>query len=281
MSRTLICGVGLDEPEAVLRVAAGLSQALELRLMLVHVARPPRRRGSGRLRYPPAHSLAGLHDEAWAASGKVLDGARMLLGPEVALERVRFGDPARELVAASVEHDAAVLVVGAGGRRRLAVAALGSVSAQTAATAPCPVVTVPPRAYEFSGAAMDGDAPMPSVVCGVDGSLRSLGALRFAAELSARLEVRLVGARVLGRGASHVVASEDLGAVSSRPGVSSARNPAVVASELCRVAVEEAAEFVVVGIRGRRSVRSAVRGSVCLALVARAPVPVAVVNGVA
>lgn len=67
-------------------------------------------------------------------------------------------------------RDAALIVVGTRGLSGLSAMALGTVSGRVAASAPCPVVVVPPTAAPVDG----------PVVVGVDGSGHSDAALRFA-----------------------------------------------------------------------------------------------------
>jgi nucleotide-binding universal stress UspA family protein len=60
--------------------------------------------------------------------------------------RVEVGDPVVELREQAVREHARMLAVGSRGRGPVRRALLGSVSAALAASAPCPVLVVPPTA---------------------------------------------------------------------------------------------------------------------------------------
>ena len=67
------------------------------------------------------------------------------LGDDVAL-RVEIGKAAERIVELARQENAVLVVLGSRGRGDLSSAVLGSVSHVVAATAPCPVVIVPPAA---------------------------------------------------------------------------------------------------------------------------------------
>jgi nucleotide-binding universal stress UspA family protein len=146
---------------------------------------------------------------------------------------------------------------------------LGSVSAQLAAVAPCPVVVVP------SPEAADQWLARPSngrVICGVDDSAGSLGALRVAADLAERIELELE--------CVHVDAGESREEAQPGPPHGAFVPLTVAKGEPAAVLREHAADadtsMLVVGSRGRTSWRAPL-GSVSRALAADAPVPVMIV----
>jgi nucleotide-binding universal stress UspA family protein len=143
-----------------------------------------------------------------------------------------------------------------------------------------------------------------SIVCGVDGSADSQAALRVAARLADRLDLRLVVAHVaepdyipyaaaapFGGAAGHdaviqeaesqeetaaglleeVVAAAALVEAERRVGVG------VPAERLADIADEEDAELIVVGSRGRGAFKAAFLGSVSISLVGVARCPVLIV----
>ncbi len=122
MPSGLVCGIGRSAAAfAVAEVAAELAAQLGLRLVIVHVDEQPR-------------LLRARSRDRDAAHAYVESVARALSlrGAELVLRR---GSPARVLVDATREEEADLLVVGAGGRCRVAAA--------VAKNARCPVVVVP------------------------------------------------------------------------------------------------------------------------------------------
>ena len=101
------------------------------------------------------------------------------------------GSAGAAILEAAEEEGATLLVVGARGRGRARAALLGSVSREVAAGAACPVVIVPPLASdtELVPPAHAGDR---YVVCGVDGSDISMATAAFAGSLARSLGCRPV-----------------------------------------------------------------------------------------
>jgi nucleotide-binding universal stress UspA family protein len=131
---TIVCAID-DSPGAIeaLRVAGALSASFDVRLVLAHVA-------SGW----PSPGDASL------STAQALEGGRRLLERAAranrveAEQRVEVGEPAEALSRIAAEEGATVIVVGSRrqGRRQ---SKLGSALArEVTATAPCPVVVVPP-----------------------------------------------------------------------------------------------------------------------------------------
>jgi len=111
---SILCGVDASpQSEAALQVAADLADRMWLRLLPVHVS-------DGR----PRDASAGVDD-------------RM---------QIDDGDPVTGLIRQAANGDVALMVVGSRGRGVLRAAVLGSVSSALAATAPLPVLVVPPTA---------------------------------------------------------------------------------------------------------------------------------------
>jgi nucleotide-binding universal stress UspA family protein len=153
MDGCILCGI--DDTEhglTVARVAARLSRALELYVVLVHVAPPPRSMlmpGPGALPstvaaepVPPAEF--GTESQAEADPARVLlertAEVELLLEAEL---RPELGDPPERILAVAEELDAELIVVGTRRRGSLATMVLGSVSHAIVSRAACPVVLVP------------------------------------------------------------------------------------------------------------------------------------------
>jgi nucleotide-binding universal stress UspA family protein len=113
---SIVCGVdGSAESERALHVAAGLAERMALELLPVYVDE-----GTGRVPW------IGGDPGVQVDHGEPIDG----------LSRRALGDDGR------------IIVVGSRGRGALSAALLGSVSGSLAATAPLPVLVVPPTANE-------------------------------------------------------------------------------------------------------------------------------------
>lgn len=135
--KTIVCAV--DESRGgveALRVASQLSSTLDLRLVLAHVAPGYRLAGGG----------TGATPRARADAEQLLERVSAEAGLESEPDRrAEAGDRAQTLARVAAEEAAALLVVGSRSqghaRRRL----LSGLAAELNATAPCPVLVVPPR----------------------------------------------------------------------------------------------------------------------------------------
>jgi len=197
------------------------------------------------------------------------------------------GPPAQALVAAS--RWAGLLVLGKRPRgRRLS----GSLALRVSAAARCPVVVIGSRL------AVRPDGTRPRVVVGVDSGESCRAALRFAFRAAAQRGIPLRAVHAWKRDAP-----ADLEGRAGSPGEGEAhawatldrvlsgcwdRFPDVpvetqlVSADPATALVEESrgAALVVVGCRGRGSVRARVFGSVSRTVLLDAQIPVAVVSGV-
>jgi nucleotide-binding universal stress UspA family protein len=131
---TIVCGID-DSPGAVaaLRVARTLSADLKLRLVLAHVA---------------AGWSAGA-DESLTTNQARQGGDRLLerAAREHDLQaerRVEVGEPAQALARIAAEEAATLIVVGSRRQGRLRPGLRSGLAGELAASAPCPVVIVPP-----------------------------------------------------------------------------------------------------------------------------------------
>jgi nucleotide-binding universal stress UspA family protein len=147
MSRTVLCGVDdSDGARAAIRVAAGVAEALDAELVLMHVAA-----GSVVL---GASAIPGGQEQldalALRGAEAVLDRVADDSGQTTARLRPAVGPAVDVLRQAAVDEGALFLVVGSRGQGHVRQALLGSVSGALGRDAPCPVVIVPPGAAELS-----------------------------------------------------------------------------------------------------------------------------------
>jgi nucleotide-binding universal stress UspA family protein len=243
MRHSIVAGVdGSPESRAAAAVAARLAHALDLRLILAHAAADP-----SSFLFPDALERGRRRRRAIDEGFELLGGIAATLPEAIGLTAVVLGSPAEALDAFCGEEDAQLLVVGSRGHTGLAAALLDSVSGQLARAGGCPVVVVPPDAADrFLAPRRIGG----SVICGIDGSVSSVRAVRVAGAVAERLGLELVRVRC------------DHG------------NPV---ETLRQRALADEGKVIVVGSRGRGALRGALLGSISGALAATAPVPVLVV----
>jgi nucleotide-binding universal stress UspA family protein len=131
---TIVCGIDAS-PGAVeaLRVARTLSTDLNVRLVLVHIA---------------GGWAAGVEDslttkQARQGGNKLLERAagEQNLGAE---RRVEVGEPAEALARIAAEEAATLIVVGSRRQGWRRPSLRSGLAGELVATAPCPVVVVPP-----------------------------------------------------------------------------------------------------------------------------------------
>jgi len=254
--KSIVAGVdGSPGSRAAARVAAELADALDSRLVLVHAVHDPPTFPYGDARVRELERGRALRD-----GERLLDSVAADFDAET---KVVLGDPATCLDEAAYEHDAELLVVGAGGHTGLAAALAGSVSQRLASASAYPVVIVPPDAGELFPEQPESDG---TIVCGFDGSEESRRALRVARRLGDRLDLEVVPVFV-----DPARGWDDAHPVPLRVEVG---DPV---DELRYRASRDHVRLLAVGSRGRGPVRRAFLGSVSAELAASAPRPVLVV----
>lgn len=140
MTGSIICGVDDSESaKGAARVARGLSSKLGLKLVFVRVVEPSSADEKISAIAERLERLSGCTTEVDCGAGWLVD----------------VGHPADRLIAAAVDEEARLIVVGSTGPRS---SLLGSVSAEVSRRAPCPVVVVPP------GADVHGDSDLVDAI---------------------------------------------------------------------------------------------------------------------
>lgn len=240
--------VGVDDSDgarAASIMGSWLSDRLGLDLVLAHV----------RDDEPSSPYGDAVHRERVRhRSGRRAMALLNCLGPPTARRRVGSGQPADTLATLAGKEAAALIVIGSRGHGSLRSLFSRSVSRSLARQADCPVVVLPPPAFERVLRLDSADA-RPAVVCGVEGHEEAAETASVAAELadSARLDLTLAGAG------------------------SSVREAEGGPAEVKRVALERDAVLIAVGTNRRGRFRRAVLGSVPAMLASSAPCPVLVV----
>jgi nucleotide-binding universal stress UspA family protein len=214
----------------------------------------------------------------------------------VAIEsRVVSGHAAETIVGCAVSGEADFIVMGTHGAGGLEHLMLGSVTEKVLRRAPCPVLTVPPRAQAASA------LPFKRILCPIDFSSSSLAGLQLACSFAQEADATLT--------LLHVIDEPDENALFvARPhdvhGHRTAREQHVlsyldtlipdavrewssprlrtafgVASErILAVAAEEQSDLIVVGVQGRKPLDLMLFGSTTNHVVRRATCPVLTVR---
>ncbi len=236
--------------------------------------------GFGFAAVPSETAVAGL---AQQSGQRVIDAGLRHARDLVGAAQVRPLLAAGQAAAVLCEHsaDAGMVVVGSRGRGGIEGMLLGSVSAQVAAHARCPVVVVRGH-WRPAG----GYVPGP-VVAGADGSAASLAALDFAFEEAALRNAPLLAVSALadapgtlggGRRLQDDAEQALISLGKQHPGVTVLRRVAPGGARAALLAAADDAQLLVVGSRGRGGIRGMLLGSVSDAILHHAGCPVAIVH---
>jgi nucleotide-binding universal stress UspA family protein len=209
---------------------------------------------------------------------------------------VEAGDPAREILASAARLPADLIVMGTHGASGFERLMLGSVTEKVLRKAACPVLTVPPRAH------LTSTLPPSRIMCAVDFSDWSLAAVDLAASIAQESGASLLLAHVIEWPWHEPPAPvfEDMPAEQSAalqefrryldqratkrlealvPAAMAGRCDVRVLNgksyvELLRVAADEHADLIVLGVHGRTVVDLALFGSTTTHVVRQATCPV-------
>jgi nucleotide-binding universal stress UspA family protein len=271
----LVLSVWYQAPLTVLHV-------LPCPLVALHAAAyPGRSLPEGSLRETVHARMASLAGPASAAGVQ-------------AVAEVREGHPTSEIVRMARELGADLIVMGTHGRVGPERWALGSVAETVLRRAPCPVLTVPPRAE---------DDPDPlffkRILCATDFSPAAETAVRYASALAAEADASLFLVHVIDpQGGPHPETGDDGGGeppafeCAARARLRRAVPPEArewchtretvargrAAPEILRLAAEERAGLIVMGVHGRGLLDLMAFGSVTHEVVREAACPVLTVR---
>jgi nucleotide-binding universal stress UspA family protein len=214
---------------------------------------------------------------------------------------VEIGQPVDRILARAIELPADLIVMGTHGASGFQHLILGSVTEKVLRKAPCPVLTVPPRAHATS------QLPFKRLLCAVDFSKASLDAVAAAVSLARESGATVTLLHVLEwpwvespaptfqelppesasalaefRRYSETSALQRLRSLTGDPDPTCALETRVSNgkpyTEVLRVAAEEQSDVIVVGVHGRNPVETALFGSTTNQIVRRATCPVLTVR---
>ena len=229
--------------------------------------------------------LQALRTFAAPVSGRVTTDVQLLESP----------DPRREILNQAASLPADLLVMGTHGRSGFDHLLLGSVTERVIRKAPCPVLIVPRHA---APAAPASAPPFKHIVCGVDFSPSSIRALSYALGLAQEADARISLLHVIEMPPElgEFPFSKDVNINGIRAAAEAeylqrlralipaeAREYCTVATqvsegranrELLRLAAEEKADLIVVGVQGRGAIDLLLFGSNTHAVIRGAACPV-------
>jgi nucleotide-binding universal stress UspA family protein len=297
--RRILCPTDLSEiaPRAFDHALA-LARFHQAEVELAYVSEPLLPGPVAPTSYPPWVVLDPALRGRLQSALETLAAPASALGIPVRIE-VQEGRVVAKILERARAWPADVVVMGTHGRGGFERWVLGSVTEKVLRRAPCPVLTVPPPA---SGLRPESCVLFRRIVCPVDFSCASLAALGYALKLAeesgAEITVLHVlewliedepGARIAGfdvpefRRYLEKDAHDRLGKIVPEDAHNWCRPREVVMGgrpwrEVLRVAEEDRADLIVMGVRGRNPVDLAVFGSTTQHVVRGAKCPVLVVH---
>ncbi len=171
----ILCAVDESEPSAqAMRQAMAFARWSGARLTVLHVAAPVYIPMPELVLPLTVNRLANESDQAIGEWMQEQFGTMAEAAGVPACLVVKSGAPAREIATYAAGLPADLLVVGTHGTGGFERLVLGSVAEKVLRTAPCPVLTVPPHGVATSR------LPFERVLCAIDFSECSLVALEYA-----------------------------------------------------------------------------------------------------
>ncbi|MBI3403036.1 MAG: universal stress protein [Acidobacteria bacterium] len=292
----ILCPVDFSETSAqAVEQAIALAGWSHARITALHVCNPAYMPVPGvppPAERVPAAEIQRAHDEtakcfsAATAAGVAVDVI------------VDVGQPVRHILSRAIYSSADLIVMGTHGASGFEHLVLGSVTEKILRRAPCAVLTVPPRAHATS------KLPFARVLCAVDFSDPSLAALRLAQSLACDAQAALTVLHVIEwpwdeppapdftqlpreqaaalaeyRRYVETTATGRLQTLLPEPVqqrcVARARvSHGTAHVEILRVAAEEQADLIVIGVHGRNAIDMMLFGSTTNQVVRRATCPV-------
>jgi nucleotide-binding universal stress UspA family protein len=188
--RRILCPIDFsDYSRRALDHAIAIARWYESKITAVHVFSPAPATvyGPGPVVFEPV-VLTGVDREELIAATKRFVEAES--APGIPIETiVREGNIAKEILAQAADSDADLLVIGTHGRSGFERLLLGSVTEKVLRRAACPVLTVPRR---LPDAAPAGPVLFKRILCPVDFSEPSLHALEYAISMAGEADAHLV-----------------------------------------------------------------------------------------
>jgi nucleotide-binding universal stress UspA family protein len=268
--RPVVCAYeDTDAARHALQAAVWLSRSLGSPLVLAHAfdpmemaSRPAREMATESLTYAELE-----RQERLSAERALARVASHVAEVDVSTE-VAEGPVVRALWGLLADRQASFVVTGTAARLGWERAMIGSVAADLAARAPCPLVAI------TRGAALEESGP---VLVGYDGSDNSLRAARHASALAARLGREVVLVQAASATDAVEIAPEVRRGLPGETTVEVVQEEGEPAHVIATQARERSAALIVAGTRGRGHLGTAVLGSVTSELVRQAGRPVVVV----
>lgn len=291
--KSVLCPIDFSEGSAhALEQAAAVARWYKARLTALHAYSPLVPIPGLPVDHVPEPELQRVRDEATAFVASVLTARTTV---DVVVD---FGQPVHSILERAAGLPADLLVMGTHGASGFQRLLLGSVTEQVLRKATCPVLTVPPRAHVTSR------LPFARVLCAVDFSEWSIAAVELASSLAqqsgAVLELAHVVEwpwdeppppifadlpreqavalfefrRYLTTSATNRLESLVPAGTRDRCAMTTRISHGKPYVEILRVAADDNADLIVLGVHGRKLVDLAMFGSTTNQIVRRAACPV-------
>jgi nucleotide-binding universal stress UspA family protein len=294
----ILCPVDFSDcSRRALDHAVALANWYDARVTLFHVCAPVPISAYATVASMMPSSLVGGEDQN--AVRKALETFAAIDGTSAPIELdIGEGDAAKEIVAKAAAAQTSLIVLGTHGRSGFERLMLGSVTEKVLRKAGCPVLTVPPRVTD---AALMPSVTFKRILCAIDFGECSMRALEYAMSLAQEASARLTVLHVVEPLPN--VPIEDASALASiktvREYIAAAKEegrellkravPDQVRAycevetvltigtpyrEILRLGDEQAADLIVLGVRGRGVVDLMFFGSTAQHIVRQAACPV-------